>query len=236
MEVGMLVLGISGGLDLIHETVFDLPVDGLSHDAAAVLIEDGEIVAAIEEERLTRIKHTNRFPLNAIAHCLRQRGATLGDIDFLSFYLNEDWLTSFFQKIFISSDLPYEAMTPAERATTIREKIADRVQSRFEIDITGKLRFVDHHVAHAMSTYAFSGRNESLIAVFDGAGETTAGLIAEARDGSLEKLHEISSANSLGGFYLSTIAYLGFKIFDEYKVMGLATRSDSAPCSKDSTR
>src|SRR3954470_17373660 len=81
----MLILGFNGGANLVHEEAFELEA-GASHDSAAVLIEDGEVVAGIEQERLDRIKHSNKLPLEAIKFCLDQRGITLRDVDAVAYY------------------------------------------------------------------------------------------------------------------------------------------------------
>lgn len=84
----MLILGLSGGPSLISEKKFDLEYN-MFHDAAAVLMKDGEILAAIEEERLNRIKHTNKAPILAIRACLEKCGFTLGDIDKIAIYCDK---------------------------------------------------------------------------------------------------------------------------------------------------
>jgi carbamoyltransferase len=223
----MLVIGLNGGLDLIGEHVFDLP-SSLGHDAAAVLIEDGNIIAGIEEERLTRIKHTNSFPIRAIEHCLKTRNVSINEIDLVAVYLKEQWLDDILNASFIGSRKGIEEMSAVARLTSVRSIIAHRIFSEFGVDVSGKLRFIDHHMAHAQSAYAFSGFNESLIGIFDSAGETTAGFIGRAAQGRVTKLREIHMAQSLGVFYLSIIKYIGFDLFDEYKVMGLAPYGNPA--------
>lgn len=84
----MIILGISGGIDRLYENTFSFP-KGENHDSAAVLLIDGEIVAAIEEERLTRIKHTNKAPLLAIRFCLDRAGITIDKVDKFVFPGNE---------------------------------------------------------------------------------------------------------------------------------------------------
>src|SRR4051794_25509338 len=86
----VLILGISGGFDLVHQRRLHLGPDGTCHDSAAVLVEDGQVVAAAEEERLNRIKHTNKAPVKAIQFCLQERGVTLADVDALAFYGSEE--------------------------------------------------------------------------------------------------------------------------------------------------
>ena len=106
----MLVLGFCGGYDLVHEDRHQ-KVDHL-HDAAAVLIEDGNVLFAIEEERLNRIKHTNKFPMQAIRACLDGRKVRLKDIDIISYYLREQelWWESDFENLRgldLSSRVPF---------------------------------------------------------------------------------------------------------------------------------
>ncbi|MBC1236341.1 carbamoyltransferase C-terminal domain-containing protein [Nostoc sp. 2RC] len=80
----MLVLGISGGLELVHENIYGFETSG--HDSACVLIKDGKVVFAIEEERLNRIKHTNKFPTQSLHFCLKKHGIKLQDIDLIAYY------------------------------------------------------------------------------------------------------------------------------------------------------
>src|SRR5687768_4820702 len=84
-EGEMIVLGLSGGPDLVHENLYGL-TPHQDHDAACVLVEDGEVRFAIEEERLNRIKHTNKFPHRAIRFCLESRGIGIADVDLVAFY------------------------------------------------------------------------------------------------------------------------------------------------------
>src|SRR2546430_660139 len=101
----MLILGISGGRYLPQEVSFVAPQ--YQHDAAAVLLEDGLVVAGIEEERLNRIKHTNRVPLYAPRFCLRERGITGKDLDHVAFYLDEARLDQIAKRAFLNdSTLP----------------------------------------------------------------------------------------------------------------------------------
>ena len=81
----MLVLGFSGGINLVDEDEFDMG-EGRGHDSAAVLIDDGKIIAGIEQERLDRIKHSNKFPIDAIRLCMDSHGVGAGEVDAFVYY------------------------------------------------------------------------------------------------------------------------------------------------------
>ena len=215
----MLILGINGGIHGPGDRPVTLPIGAMTHDAAAVLLEDGEVVAAIEEERLNRIKHTYCAPSGAIRFCLESRGISLDDVDHIAFYATQrsvDTVTR--QCLLMDATLPRFSGP---------EKLLEIVKGASMGDLRPeKLVFVGHHLAHAVSAYAMSGFDEALVATFDGSGEGIAGTIWVARQGDLEQLRTISNDDSLGWFYQGVIRYLGYRIFDEYKVMGLAPYGD----------
>lgn len=214
----MLVLGLSGGLDKVDEQYY-CPYPTQNHDSAAVLIEDGKVVAAIENERLSRIKHTNKFPAEAISFCLRERGISLEDIDRIAYYWGQD----FMDWGNLDRYLDYEKPRSYRNA---RETFTEIFESRLGVNLTDRLRFVNHHVSHAMSAAAQSGFGEALVCSIDGMGDTGSGLIAEFREGRLTTLREIPNKFSLGRFYARAIGFIGYRQFDEYKVMGLAPYGD----------
>ncbi|MEH2290146.1 carbamoyltransferase family protein [Nostoc sp.] len=210
----MLVLGFTGGLELISEERRGYD-DVWLHDAACVLIEDGKVVCAIEEERLNRIKHTNKFPLESLRFCLKTRGIQLQDVDLIAFYSSIEYSEIWLKLVFLNNP----------QLTTIEPRIL--FQNLFrralgsEID-PNKLCFVPHHYAHAISTFAFSGYESSLITTFDGSGDNSSGMIFTGQGTMLEEIADISIPKSLGHFYTEIISFLGYSQFDEYKVMGLA--------------
>ena len=143
----MLVRGFSGGHDLINERHCDLG-KAFWHDSAAALREDGNVLFAIEEERLNRIKHTNKLPTQAIRACLASRNIRLSDIDIFAYY-EEDlqrWLRmSLFEK-------PREA--PSLDANIF---LRDCFRRGFGEEVDAKkFRLVHHHYAHAMSAFALT--------------------------------------------------------------------------------
>ena len=196
----MKILGISGSLQLVHENS-----DGDKHDAAAALIIDGKVVSAIEEERLNRIKHSDKFPIEAIGFVLRQAGIGLQDLDQICYY----GLPNYF----------FDKGEPVPLAGKIQE--AARTAFGCEID-EKKLYFVHHHLAHAVSTFYMSGFQRSLVLSIDGQGDDISGMVLNGEGKKLDVLDKYSVPNSLGIYYLNVIYLLGYQQFDEYKVMGLA--------------
>lgn len=212
----MLVLGIHGNFSHEHQD----PENTWLHDSAAAILKDGEIIAAIEEERLSRVKHTSAFPIRAVRYCLDQVGARLQDCDFIAYNQTE------------------MSVAIETRARVVKDPSAPRVFDRDFIahmlgeslggPVAEKLRFCKHHLAHAWSSFFLSGFSSSLVACFDGAGENApgpdlSGLIGRFDGDEFHLLREdLASDRSVGHWYRAAIALLGYRLFDEYKVMGLA--------------
>jgi len=198
--MNMKILGISGNLQLVHENS-----DGDKHDAAAVLVIDGKVVSAIEEERLNRIKHTDKFPGQAIKFVLDQAGIGIQDLDQICYYGLPNY---FFEK---------------GEAVPLAGKIQEVARAALGSEINEKkLYFVHHHLAHAVSTFYMSGFQRSLVLSIDGQGDGISGMVLNGEGKKLDVLEKYSIPDSLGIYYLNVIYLLGYKQFDEYKVMGLA--------------
>ena len=218
----MLVLGLSGGLDRVFQHREYLFQPGTCHDAAAVLVEDGHVLGAIEEERLNRIKHTSKGAVNAISHCLRSQGLRLGDVDRLVYYGSEEACNAWMRNLFYGS-------RDAEPIVTYRQLIHELLQHGLGEDIDdAKLAFVHHHLAHAISAYAQSGFSESLVVTIDGAGDALSGSVTRWRGATYKPLVTFPEASSLGIFYDRVIAMIGYGFTEEYKVMGLAPYGDAS--------
>ncbi len=188
------------------------------HDAAAVLLRDGHIVAAIEEERLNRVKHSNAFPVRSMRFCLQEAGATLADVDAIVTDSSEEF-----------SDLVAARETlsdPRAGLWRVRDLVADTFRNEFGVDVAGKLHFCRHHIAHLHAAWYPSGFPVSLALCLDGSGDGASGLVAHCGEREINVLRSLSAAQSLGDFYTAAIAYLGYSRFDEYKVMGLAPYGD----------
>ncbi len=217
----MNVLGLSGGFDPVHGDEFQFPYS-FAHDSAAVLLRDGVLVAAIEEERLNRIKHTNRRWSRAAAFCLAEARISLSDIDCVAFYCSEPWLDAVLLQGFLFTGNRLGLLGGRRLLQHLLER---DFHARLPLD---RFRFVPHHRAHAVSAHWMSGGSRSLVVTLDGFGDDISGSVSTAGGDALEPLRTFSVAQSLGHYYLNAISPLGYRLFDEYKVMGLAPYGDPA--------
>lgn len=215
----MLGLGLAGGFDPVHEALFNLE-DDLLHDAAAVLIRDGVVLAGIEQERLDRIKHSNKVWSKAVTFCLESAKVGLQDLDYIALYTSEPF-----------TEVSLRVLHLYRRGLGERRDARGMFQHLFEREFGVSLprevfHFVHHHVTHAATSYYMSGFEDSLILSIDGSGDNVSTMVVDARNGELSVLMEKPVVDSLGFFYLDVIRFLGYRIFDEYKVMGLAPYGD----------
>jgi carbamoyltransferase len=217
----MLCLGFSGGLNRVHENPFDLPL-AFTHDGAAVLVADGRVVAAAEEERFNRIKHSNKFPADSIRFCLEAAGARLADVDRIAFYATERYCDALLDELYAGrSDVTQRPKAPAVLRELLRQELGAAVDP-------ARITFARHHLAHAVSAHAMSGFDESLVLAIDGYGDGLSGIVALARGDAVTAVEHFPQRDSLGVFYLEVIHLIGYAEFDEYKVMGLAPYGDPA--------
>ncbi|NEP13611.1 MAG: nodulation protein [Symploca sp. SIO2C1] len=216
----MLVLGLTGGLDLISENIFKIPF-GSQHDASATLIENGKIIAAVEEERLNRNKHTNKAPMKAAEECLSISNYLLSDLDWIAIPLLEKSLDHSLAHMAIEQ--------PDFGCYTSRTFLQKLLMRKFNIAVNpDKFYFVNHHEAHAASAYYPSSFEHALVLAIDGEGQGYCGAVYSATHQEMKQLRTYSRQRSLGNFYTDVTFHLGFKEFDEYKVMGLASYGDSS--------
>jgi carbamoyltransferase len=207
-----------------------LGISAFYHDSAAAMVEDGEIVAAAQEERFTRRKHDPEFPAHAVEYCLREAGVGLDEVDLFAFY---DKPLLKFERLLET----YVAFAPRGFASFrmaipvwLREKLflkslLVRDLARFgERDgIEQRLRFSEHHLSHAASAFYPSPFDEAAVLTLDGVGEWATSSLAFGRGNQLEVLREIHFPHSIGLLYSAFTYYTGFKVNSgEYKVMGLA--------------
>lgn len=198
------------------------------HDAAAALVIDGQVVAAIEEERLSRKKHDASLPLRAVASCLAQAGLTAQDLDHVVFY--EKPLRKFERLLVGHLDAYPRALSRFSRAlgTWLSDKLWVEQALAKALDIDPEiLLFAEHHGSHAASAFLASPFREAAVLTVDGVGEWAASALhhgVSSETGTrLDLLAEQRYPHSLGLLYSALTAYLGFEVNEgEYKVMGLA--------------
>ncbi len=201
-----------------------LGLNAFHGDSAAALVINGEIVAAVEEERFRRIKHWAGFPSHAIAWCLESRGLTLADIDMLA--INQDSKANFSRKIIYTLthrpnlQLVMDKVTRRKKRQSITEHLLQAFPGQtFE----GEIASVEHHMAHLASAYYPSGFEKAWVVSVDGFGDFASGAWGFGDNGELSVAQRVLFPHSLGAFYQAFTQYLGFPNYgDEYKVMGLA--------------
>ena len=181
----MYVIGISSGLKHGH------------HDGGAVLMKDGKLIAASEEERFTLAKHARgELPRRAIQFCLEKAGITLHDVDYIC-----------------SPLISYKNYT---------RRLEDYF--KFHFNHSPKIALYEHHLCHAASTYYPSGFDESSVLCMDFSGDSSSGLMAHGKGSELKVLKRFERNQSLGLYYGMMTQFLGYSMtHDEYKVMGLAS-------------
>ena len=200
------------------------------HDSAAALIQDGQILAAAQEERFTRRKHDARFPINAIGHCLNNAGISPNEIDYVVFYdkpflkferLLETYL-AFAPKGFNSfrKAIPLWLKEKLFQKKLLCEELN---KCGFEGNLANRLLFSEHHLSHAASAFFPSPFSKAAILTMDGVGEWATTSFAFGKDNKIEIHKEIHFPHSIGLLYSAFTYYTGFKVNSgEYKLMGLA--------------
>ena len=201
------------------------------HDSAATIIIDNEIVAAVQEERFTRIKHTPDFPSNSIKFCLEETGLKIEELDAVVFYdkpiVKFERLLSTFYQVAPKGLIPFIKSIPIwlKEKLFLRKLIYDSLKE-IEPSLKKKdlnLLFTEHHISHAASSFYPSNFKESAILTIDGVGEWCTASICKGEDKKIEILKELHFPHSVGLLYSAFTYYLGFRVNSgEYKLMGLA--------------
>jgi carbamoyltransferase len=213
-----------------------LGVSAFFHDSAAALIRDGQVVAAAQEERFSRIKNDASFPTGAIRHCLEFAGVTLDELDALVFY---DKPLLKLERLLESYHADAPAGLPSflrampvwmKQKMMLKKVIRDELYQLQEFDKKRlKLLFTEHHLSHAASAFYPSPFEEAAILTVDGVGEWATTSIGVGRGREISILREIHFPHSLGLLYSAFTYYCGFKVNEgEYKLMGLAPYGDEA--------
>ncbi len=207
-----------------------LGISAFYHDSAAVILVDGKIIAAAQEERFSRIKHDAAFPVQAVSFCLRQAGLSIDELDAIAFYDKpllkfERLLETYYGFApkglfsFIKS-MPIWIKEKLFLKRIIREELA-----KIEAFDPKKIKFLfpEHHLSHSASAFFSSPFEEAAILTIDGVGEWTTASISHGKGNTIELLKELHFPHSVGLLYSAFTYFLGFKVNSgEYKLMGLA--------------
>tara|TARA_Y100000590_G_C15728543_1_gene1016167 strand:- start:1671 stop:3443 length:1773 start_codon:yes stop_codon:yes gene_type:complete len=194
------------------------------HDSSAVIIQDGELICAAEEERFSRKKHDFGFPENAIQFCLKKANIDVSEIDYIVFFEKPFLKFERILKTVISTfPMSSKIFTQGMRAWALDKLwIKNKIASYLDIDAK-IIRFSEHHLSHSASSYFCSPFNESALVTFDGVGEWASTTIGKGNNNDINILKEIHFPHSIGLLYSAFTAFLGFEVNEgEYKVMGMA--------------
>lgn len=211
-----------------------LGISAYYHDSAAALLKDGEIIAAAQEERFTRIKQDSDFPINAIKYCLKEAGIEIEDLDGVVYY----------EKPFVKFERILEtamAYVPNSLKSFINAMpvwlntklfIPSQIDKHFEKRLKCPIYFTTHHESHCASAFFPSPFEEAAILCLDGVGEWDTTTWGIGKGNKIEIKQKIEFPHSLGLLYSAFTGFLGFKVNSgEYKVMGLAPYGE--PIYKD---
>jgi carbamoyltransferase len=193
------------------------------HDSAACLVRDGEIIAAVQEERFTRKRHDADFPKNAVDYCLKEAGIGPEDLDFVAFY-DKPFIK--FERI-LQTALSYAPSGISQFIEAIplwlKQKLWTTELISKDLGFNGKILFTEHHESHAASAFYPSPFKEAAFLTIDGVGEWETASFGVGKDNDIDVQQYLRFPNSLGLLYSAFTYYTGFKVNSgEYKLMGLA--------------
>jgi carbamoyltransferase len=206
--------------------MYILGLNAFHGDSSACILKDGEVIVALEEERIRRIKHWAGFPTEAIKYCLNDVGITIKDIDHIT--ISRDPSANVLKKIKhtlknkVSFSTILDRYTNSKKVKSVKAMLADEFGVS-ENDIKAQIHNVEHHRSHLGSSFFASPFEKSALLSIDGFGDFTSTMTAIGNGNQIEMLDAVHFPHSAGIFYTSFTQYLGFpKYGDEYKVMGLA--------------
>lgn len=218
----------------MSKPVYILGISCYYHDSAAVLLKDGKIIFAAQEERFTRKKHDDSLPNNATKRALESAGIRIEDITAIGFY--DKPLLKFFDRILTT----YFKVWPrgfVQYHKAMQEWMTKKLwipsNIKRQLGYSGDIFFAQHHESHAASSYYCSGFSDAAIVTVDGVGEWATATIGYGKGGDMKLLKEIHFPHSLGLLYSAITYYLGFRVNSaEYKVMGLAPYGEPTQLEK----
>lgn len=207
-----------------------LGISAFYHDSAAALVIGGRIIAAAQEERFTRDKHTPDFPVQAVKYCLEEAGLEIDDLDAIVFYdkplLKFERLLQTYYSFSPKGLVSFLKAIPVwiNEKMFLKKMIHDGLKDVGAYDKKKvKMLFPEHHLSHAASAFYPSSFPESAILTIDGVGEWCTASIGLGKGEKIELLREMEFPHSVGLLYSAFTYYLGFTVNSgEYKLMGLA--------------
>lgn len=200
-----------------------LGISAFYHDSAACLVQDGEIVAAAQEERFTRKKHDDSFPENAVEFCLDFAGINQDQINHVAFY--DKPLLTFERLLETYIDFAPRGFRSFIKSMPVwlTEKLWIREKLGRDTGFDGKILFTEHHESHAASVFFPSPFDSAAILTIDGVGEWATSSLGVGCGNKIELFSELRFPHSLGLLYSAFTYFTGFKVNSgEYKLMGLA--------------
>ncbi len=208
-------------------STYILGINAYHADASAVLLKDGQIVAAVEEERFTRVKHSAGFPVLAVQYCLQQAGIEIGEVAHIGIsqvpsahLINK--ITFVLHNRLLFSHQGLDRLRSVEKICDIKTVLAESLNVQ-ESSLTMRFHNLEHHFAHMASAFLVSPFKQAAVISVDGFGDFCSTMLGQGEDGSIEEIGSVMFPHSLGLFYTAVSQYLGFDRYgDEGKVMGLA--------------
>ena len=204
-------------------STYILGISAYYHDSAACLIRDGEIIAAAQEERFTRIKHDHNFPKNAIRFCLQYAAISVEQLDAVAFY--DKPIIKFNRILETYMSFPGHGLKSFLMAMPLwlKDKLWMEDLISKELKFKGKILFPEHHESHAASAFFPSPFKRAAFLTIDGVGEWATSSFGVGNENRVEIISELHYPHSLGLLYSAFTYFTGFKVNSgEYKVMGLA--------------
>ena len=201
-----------------------LGISAFFHDSSAVLLKNSEIIAAVQEERFTRIKFDNRFPKQSIKQCLEIGKIDIENIDIIAFYEdpNIKWDRIFYNFLHYEK-FNFKNFKKLKNFLDKKFYVEAIIKQIYLKNFKGKIIFVNHHLSHASSSFYPSPFEKACVVTIDAIGEWSSTSIGIGDKNKIINLKEQKYPHSLGFLYSAFTEYLGFKVdCDEYKVMGLA--------------
>lgn len=206
--------------------MYILGINAYHGDSAACVFKDGKLIAAIEEERLRRVKHWAGFPSESIKFCLDECGISIQDVDYVT--ISRDPSANIYKKIthsfksFVSFKILKDRLKNTKKVFSIKQELSS-IFDISEEEIKAEFYNIEHHRSHMASAFFASPFSESAILSIDGFGDFTSTMIGAGKGGKIEVLDSVIYPHSVGVFYTTFTQYLGFEHYgDEYKVMGLS--------------